>query len=76
MSRSSSLLNENFKPPSQNLLGPQGLLEASRRWSDDADPDPESLLPFLKDVEKMDGKDDELQTNFGATRCSFFGLAT
>ena len=36
MSRSSSLLNENFKPPSQNLLGPQGLLGASRQRSDDA----------------------------------------
>ena len=52
MSRSSSLLNENFKPPSQNLLGPQGLLGASRRWSDDADPDPESLLPFFKGCRK------------------------
>ena len=58
MSRSSSLLNENFKSPSQNLLGTQGLLGASRRRSDDADLDPESLLPFLKDVEMMDGKDD------------------
>ena len=55
------------------FLGPQGLFGASRRWSDDADPGPFS--PFLKDVKKMEEKDDELQTNFGATRCSIWGLA-
>ena len=30
---------------------------------------------FKKDVKKMEEKDDELQTNFGATRCSIWGLA-
>ena len=44
------------------ILGPQGFLGASRRRSDD---DVENF--FKKDVKKMEEKDDELQTDFGAT---------
>ena len=32
------------------------------------------FLLFLKDVKKMEEKDDELQTSFGATRCSIWGI--
>ena len=31
-------------------------------------------LLFLKDVKKIEAKDDELQTNFGATKCSIWRL--